>query len=187
MITSSSGAGVSVGFGSQRRRFACRARAALQGGSGACIAAAVIENGTTVQADFCVHAKSERSLDERTAFEIGSITKTMTVALLAEITGLGEIAIEFDAALQPRRKVDGTYTFTWHAFGGRQQAERVGATVHVAVRPAPTEPQLKGYEGNYSYSRTLGLRVYASGPKLMVQGTGRAPLEAAPFNKDILV
>ena len=28
---------------------------------------------------------------------------------------------------------------------------------------------------------------YASGPKPMVQGTGQAPLEAAPFNKDIFV
>jgi D-alanyl-D-alanine-carboxypeptidase/D-alanyl-D-alanine-endopeptidase len=94
---------------------------------------------------------------------------------------------EFDAILQPRRKVEGTYTFTWHALGGSQQAERVGATVPVAARPAPAEAQLKEYEGNYSFSRTLGLRAYASGPKLMVQGTGQAPQEAAPFNKDIFV
>ena len=94
---------------------------------------------------------------------------------------------EFDAILQPRRKVDGTYTFTWHCLGGSQQAERVGATVPVAVRPAPAEAQLKEYEGNYSFSRTLGLRVYASGPKIMVQGTGQAPLEATPSNKDIFV
>jgi serine-type D-Ala-D-Ala carboxypeptidase/endopeptidase len=94
---------------------------------------------------------------------------------------------EFDAILQPRRKVDGTYTFTWHALGGSQQAERIGATVPVAVRPAPAEAQLKEYEGNYFFSRAFGLRVYASGPKLMVQGTGQAPLEAAPFKKDIFV
>jgi CubicO group peptidase (beta-lactamase class C family) len=62
--------------------------------SGACIAAAVIENGTTARAYFCANAKFERSIDERTAFEIGSITKTMTVALLAEIIGRGEIAID---------------------------------------------------------------------------------------------
>jgi CubicO group peptidase (beta-lactamase class C family) len=62
--------------------------------SGACIAAAVIENGTTARAYFCANAKSERSIDERTAFEIGSITKTMTAALLAEIIGRGEIAID---------------------------------------------------------------------------------------------
>jgi serine-type D-Ala-D-Ala carboxypeptidase/endopeptidase len=62
--------------------------------SGACIAAAVIENGTTARAYFCANAKSGRSIDERTAFEIGSITKTMTAALLAEIIGRGEIAID---------------------------------------------------------------------------------------------
>ena len=84
-------------------------------------------------------------------------------------------------------KVDGTYTFTWHCLVGSQQAERVGATVPVAVRPTPAEAQLKEYEGNYSFSQTLGLHVYALGPSLMVQGTGQAPLEAAPFNKDIFV
>ena len=62
--------------------------------SGACIAAAVIENSATAQAYFCAHAKPERSIDERTAFEIGSVTKTMTAALLAEIIGRGEIAID---------------------------------------------------------------------------------------------
>src|SRR5260370_7981177 len=94
---------------------------------------------------------------------------------------------ELDAILQPRRKVGGTCACTWHAVGGSQQAERVGAAVPVAVRPARAEAQLKEYEGNYSFSRTLGLRVYASGSKIMVQGTGQAPLEAAPFNKDIFV
>ena len=62
--------------------------------SGACIAAAVIGNGTTTQAYFCANTRSERAIDERTAFEIGSITKTMTAALLAEIIGRGEIAID---------------------------------------------------------------------------------------------
>jgi hypothetical protein len=56
-------------------------------GSGACIAAAVIEDGTTVQADFCAHAKSARSLDERTAFEIGSITKTVTAHCSPRLLG----------------------------------------------------------------------------------------------------
>jgi hypothetical protein len=53
--------------------------------------------------------------------------------------------------------------------------------------PAPAEAQLKEYEGNNSFSRTLGLRVFASGSKLMIQGTGQAPLEAAPFDKDEFV
>lgn len=62
--------------------------------SGACIAAAVIENGTTARAYLCADAKSQPSIDDRTAFEIGSITKTMTAALLAEIIGRGEIAVD---------------------------------------------------------------------------------------------
>lgn len=95
--------------------------------------------------------------------------------------------IEFDAVLRPRRKIDGTYTFTWFQLGGIQQAERVGAVAPVAVRLEPTEAQLREYEGNYSFSRTLALRVYALGPKMMVQGTGQPPLEAAPFGKDIFV
>ena len=71
--------------------------------SGACIAAAVIENGATAQAYFCANVRSERSIDERTAFEIGSITKTMTAALLAEIIGRGEIAFDDPLAkLLPR-------------------------------------------------------------------------------------
>jgi CubicO group peptidase (beta-lactamase class C family) len=61
--------------------------------SGACIAAAIIENGTTAKAYFCADAKYQRSIDDRTAFEIGSITKTMTAALLAELIGRGEIAL----------------------------------------------------------------------------------------------
>jgi CubicO group peptidase (beta-lactamase class C family) len=95
--------------------------------------------------------------------------------------------LEFDAVLQPRRKVDGTYTFTWYQLGGIHRAERVGIHAQPGVRPAPAQRQLKEYEGNYSFSRSLGLRVYALGPKLMVQGTGQAPQEAAPFDADIFV
>jgi serine-type D-Ala-D-Ala carboxypeptidase/endopeptidase len=63
--------------------------------TGACIAAAVIENGTTASAYVCADAKSERPFDERTAFEIGSVSKTMTAALLAEFTERGEIRPSF--------------------------------------------------------------------------------------------
>jgi serine-type D-Ala-D-Ala carboxypeptidase/endopeptidase len=62
--------------------------------SGACIAAAVLENGTTTKAYFCADANIGRTLDDHTAFEIGSITKTMTAALLAELIGQGEIALD---------------------------------------------------------------------------------------------
>jgi D-alanyl-D-alanine-carboxypeptidase/D-alanyl-D-alanine-endopeptidase len=94
---------------------------------------------------------------------------------------------EFDAVLRPRRKVDGTYTFTWYQLGGTHRAERVGTPAPVGDRPARDEAQLKEYEGNYSFSRTLCLRVYASGPKLMVQSTGQASQEATPFDKDTFV
>ena len=39
--------------------------------------------------------------DKRTAFEIGSITKMMTAALLTEIIGRGEIAIDDHLATRP--------------------------------------------------------------------------------------
>jgi hypothetical protein len=95
--------------------------------------------------------------------------------------------LEFDAVLQPRRRVDGTYTFTWYQLGGIHRAERVGTDAQVGVRPGLAEAQLKEYEGDYSFSRSFGLRVYALGPKLMVQGTGQALQEAAPFDADIFV
>ena len=50
--------------------------------TGACVAAAVIDNGTTASAYVCADPKSHRPYDEHTAFEIGSVTKTMTAALL---------------------------------------------------------------------------------------------------------
>ena len=62
--------------------------------TGACTAAAVIDNGTTASAYVCADAKSERPFDERMAFEIGSVSKTMTAALLAELVGRGEIVLD---------------------------------------------------------------------------------------------
>src|SRR5262249_49762291 len=61
--------------------------------TGACVAAAVIDNGTTARAYFCADAKSQRPYDEHTAFEIGSVTKTMTAALLAEFIARDEVAL----------------------------------------------------------------------------------------------
>lgn len=61
--------------------------------TGACVAAALIENGAAVSAYFCADSNSERPYDEHTAFEIGSVTKTMTAALLAEFIARGEVAL----------------------------------------------------------------------------------------------
>src|SRR5262245_37310599 len=60
--------------------------------TGACIAAAVIDNGTTATAYVC--AKSQRPFDEHTAFEIGSNSKPMTAALLAELIARGEVTLD---------------------------------------------------------------------------------------------
>ena len=61
--------------------------------TGACIAAGVIDDGTIATAYYCADPKSQRPYDEHTAFEIGSVTKTMTAALLAEFIARGEVAL----------------------------------------------------------------------------------------------
>src|SRR5260370_746923 len=61
--------------------------------TGACVAAAMIDDGTTASAYFCADPNSQRTYDEHTAFEIGSVTKTMTAALLAEFIARGEVAL----------------------------------------------------------------------------------------------
>lgn len=60
---------------------------------GACVAAGVIADGVTATAYYCADPNAQRSYDEHTAFEIGSITKTMTSALLAEFIARGEVAL----------------------------------------------------------------------------------------------
>jgi D-alanyl-D-alanine-carboxypeptidase/D-alanyl-D-alanine-endopeptidase len=62
--------------------------------TGACIAAAVIEDGATARAWVCADATSPRRFDANTAFEIGSVSKTMTAALLGEFVARGEIALD---------------------------------------------------------------------------------------------
>jgi D-alanyl-D-alanine-carboxypeptidase/D-alanyl-D-alanine-endopeptidase len=61
--------------------------------TGACIAAGVIDDGGIATAYYCADPNSQRPYDEHTAFEIGSVTKTMTAALLAEFIARGEIAL----------------------------------------------------------------------------------------------
>ena len=82
--------------------------------TGACIAAAMIEDGATVSAYYCADARSQRPYDEHAAFEIGSVTKTMTAALLAELIARGDVALDDPIAklLPPGTGVP--------SFGGRQ-------------------------------------------------------------------
>jgi hypothetical protein len=95
--------------------------------------------------------------------------------------------LKFDALLRPKRKVDGTYTFTWFQGGDTQEAERVDARGPVASKWTPTEAQLKEYDGNYPLAPTFALRVFSSGAKLFVQGTNQGPLEVASADKDSFV
>jgi CubicO group peptidase (beta-lactamase class C family) len=62
--------------------------------TGACVAAGVIDDGTVSTAYVCADPKSARPYDEHTAFEIGSVTKTMTAALLAELIATHDIALD---------------------------------------------------------------------------------------------
>src|ERR1700761_1487933 len=60
----------------------------------ACVAAGVIDNGAIATAYYCADSQAPRPYDEHTAFEIGSVTKTMTAALLAEFIARGEVTLD---------------------------------------------------------------------------------------------
>ena len=53
----------------------------------------MIDNGTIASAYFCA-TKSQRPYDEHTAFEIGSVSKPMIAALLAEFIASGEFTLD---------------------------------------------------------------------------------------------
>ena len=95
--------------------------------------------------------------------------------------------LQFDALLRPKRKVDGTYTFTWFQLGGALEAEHVGTPTPVANKWMPTEAQLKEYDGNYPLTSNFALRVFSTGAKLFIRGTNQGPLEVASVDKDIFV
>jgi serine-type D-Ala-D-Ala carboxypeptidase/endopeptidase len=95
--------------------------------------------------------------------------------------------LKFDALLRPKRKVDGTYTFTWFQSGGALEAERIGTPAPVPTKWTPSEAQLKEYDGNYPLAPTFALRVFSTGAKLFIQGTNQGPLEVAAVDKDIFV
>jgi hypothetical protein len=95
-------------------------------------------------------------------------------------------SLAFGALLRPKRKADGTYTFTWFQLGGVLEAARIS--------PAPavekwtlTEAQLKDYEGNYPLWSAFALSVFSKDAKLFVQGTNQEPVEVAPVERDIFV
>jgi len=73
----------------------------------ACVAAAVVEQGRTSTAYVCADPKTARPFDGRTAYEIGSVTKTMTAALLADLILKGEVSLDdpLEKLLPPGTKV----------------------------------------------------------------------------------
>jgi hypothetical protein len=95
--------------------------------------------------------------------------------------------LDFDALLRPKRKADGTYAFTWFQGGAALEAERLGPSLAVASKWAPTEAQLSDYVGNYPLMPNFALLVSAAGAKLFVQGTNQRELELAPVERDVFV
>ncbi len=59
----------------------------------ACFAVAVID-ATIARAYVCADPKDAARIDARTAFEIGSVSKTMTSALLADLIGQGKASLD---------------------------------------------------------------------------------------------
>jgi D-alanyl-D-alanine-carboxypeptidase/D-alanyl-D-alanine-endopeptidase len=95
--------------------------------------------------------------------------------------------LQFDALLRPKRKADGTYSFTWFQLGGAHEAQGVGTRAAVASKWTPTEAELKEYDGNYPLTSSFALRVFFTGAKLFIRGTNQGPIEVASVDKDIFV
>lgn len=80
----------------------------LQGDrTGACMAVAVIENGSVARSFACADAKNAARIGPDTSFEIGSVSKTMTAALLADLIGQGKGSLDdpLSAWLPPGTKL----------------------------------------------------------------------------------
>ncbi|HUD43012.1 MAG TPA: serine hydrolase [Dokdonella sp.] len=62
--------------------------------TGACMAVAVIERDRVARSFACADPAQAARIDARTAFEIGSVSKTMTAALLADLIAQGKAALD---------------------------------------------------------------------------------------------
>lgn len=62
--------------------------------TGACMAVAVVEAQSVATAYVCADPKDRGRIDERSAFEIGSISKTFTAALLADQIAAGRMSLD---------------------------------------------------------------------------------------------
>jgi len=81
----------------------------------------------------------------------------------------------------------GSYIFTWFQGGGALEAERTGAPAVAATKWTPTEAQLADYPGQYPLTPKFGVRIFATGAKLFVQGTNQKAIEIAPVERDVFV
>ncbi|HEV7270312.1 serine hydrolase [Pseudoxanthomonas sp.] len=75
--------------------------------TGACMAVAVIENGTVARTFQCADPNEAARIGPDSAFEIGSVSKTMTAALLADLIqqGKGSLDDPLSAWLPPGTKL----------------------------------------------------------------------------------
>ncbi|HRP71313.1 MAG TPA: serine hydrolase [Luteimonas sp.] len=62
--------------------------------TGACMAVAVVEKDGVARAFRCADPKDAGRIDANTAFEIGSVSKTMTAVLLADLIGQGRASLD---------------------------------------------------------------------------------------------
>lgn len=62
--------------------------------TGACMAVAVIERDRVARSFACADPAQAARIDAKTAFEIGSVSKTMTAALLADLIAQGKAALD---------------------------------------------------------------------------------------------
>ena len=62
--------------------------------TGACMAVAVVEKDRVARTYACANEKDPARIDGSSAFEIGSVSKTMTAALLAELIGQGKASLD---------------------------------------------------------------------------------------------
>jgi D-alanyl-D-alanine-carboxypeptidase/D-alanyl-D-alanine-endopeptidase len=95
--------------------------------------------------------------------------------------------LKFDALLRPKRKADGSYSFSWFQGGGEQEAVRLDMPAPSTNKWTPSEAQLSDYPGQYPLTPNFGVQIFARDAKLFVQGTNQPAIEIAPVERDVFV
>jgi serine-type D-Ala-D-Ala carboxypeptidase/endopeptidase len=62
--------------------------------TGACVQAALVHRWGVARATYCANPQTQRTLDYDTAFEIGSVTKTMVAYLVADLVEQGQWSLD---------------------------------------------------------------------------------------------